>query len=119
MTDEFKDRIFQGAQRMVIWGESEADILHRLEVNGIPADEARQMYKRALAESTFTTKIRAMKQILLGLTLLLTALFFFYWISQGAGELSHWTVSAILLPGLCGVWCFFKGLYGCIFSRSK
>lgn len=119
MTEEFKERIFQGARRMVIWGESRADVLHRLEVNGIPADEARQMYERALNERASLLKTGAIRKALGGLGLLLTSVYFFNLLSQGAGTVSSQSVSAVLLIGFLGIWLFFKGLLGCLSARSR
>lgn len=119
MTDEFKDRIFQGARRMVIWGEPAADVLHRLEVNGIPPDEARQMYERAVTERVSILRTAAVKQAVLGLGLMLAAFYFFNQLAYGSGAISRHAVSAILLTGLFGIWRFFKGLFGCLFARSR
>lgn len=119
MTDEFKDRIFQGARRMVIWGEPRADVIHRLEVNGIPSDEARQMYERALSERASLLRTEAFKQTVQGLGLLIVALYFFFRLIEGSGTISRHGVSAILLTGFFGVWRFFKGLFGCLFARSR
>lgn len=119
MTDEFKDRIFQGARRMVIWGESRADVLHRLEVNGIPSDEAQQMYERALAERVSTLRTDAIKQTVQGLGLLLAAFYLFNRLAEGSGAISQHGVSAILLTGFLGAWRFFKGIFGYLLARSR
>lgn len=119
MTDEFKDRIFQGARRMVIWGEPRADVIHRLEVNGIPPDEAQQMYERALAERVSLLRTEAFKQTMQGLGLMLAALFLFNRLAEGSGTISSHGISAILLTGFFGAWRFFKGLFGCLSARSR
>lgn len=118
MTDEFKDRIFQGARRMVIWGEPRADILHRLEVNGIPADEALQMYERALTERVSILRTDAFKKAAQGLGLMLAAVYAFNRLVEGSGAVSRYEISGILLTGFFGTWLFFKGLFGWIFARS-
>ncbi len=119
MTDEFKDRIFQGARRMVIWGEPRADVIHRLEVNGIPPEEAQQMYERALSERVFLLRTEAFKQTFQGLGLMLAALFLFIQLAEGSGAISRYGISAILLTGFFGTWRFFKGIFGCLFARSR
>jgi hypothetical protein len=119
MTDEFKERIFQGARRMVIWGEPRADVLHRLEVNGIPAEEAQQMYERALTERVSILRTQAVKQVVQGLGLLIAAFFFFNRVADGTIGISRGGISAVLLTGCLGAWRFFKGLFGCLLARSR
>ena len=119
MTEEHKERIYEGVRRMVIWDEPRSDVFHRLEVNGIDPAEALHMYHKARAERIAIIRADFMKQAAFGLGLLLAGVGLFSGFWNG---LEAMTRQVLIICGLAtgfGIWLFFKGLLGILFAHSK
>jgi hypothetical protein len=111
MTEEHKERIYEGVRRMVIWDEPRADVFHRMEVNGIPTEEAQQMYGKARAERFAIIRADAMKQAALGLGLLLAGAGVFVGFWNGLGGVTRALLALCATAVGFGAWHFTKGLF--------
>lgn len=115
MTDEHKDRIYEGVRRMVIWDEPRADIFYRLEVNGIPLPEAQQMHDKARAERMSAIRSDALKQTAFGLALLFAGVGFFTVIGVITKAVLAFSATAAVL----GLWHLSKGLFYLLFPHNR
>ncbi len=119
MTEEHKERIYEGVRRMVFSDEPRADVLHRMEVNGIPEAERQQMYDKARAERMSVIRHAALKQTAAGLALMLCA----FGVFIGAFNFFEVVTSEILalctLIAALGIGFFSVGLYFLLFPHNK
>ncbi|WP_395750425.1 hypothetical protein [Prosthecobacter sp.] len=119
MTEEHIERIYEGIRRMVFSDEPSEDILHRLEVNGIPSEEARQMLEKARAERMSEIRSAALKQAVLGFSIMLSAYGMFMGFFAINDVLTQEIVALCALTAAIGVWQFSKGLYYLLFAHNK
>ena len=119
MTEEHKERIYQGVRRMVIQDEPRADVFHRLEVNGIDSVEAQQMYDRARAERIAIIRSGSPKNMALGLGLLFAGVGVLFGFSDSSGNMELPVVSLCVLAMVLGTWFFSKGLIYFFFAHTK
>jgi hypothetical protein len=119
MTEEHKERIYEGVRRMVMRDEPRADVFHRMEVNGIPPEEAHQMHEKARAERMSAIRHAALKQTGLGLAGMLSAFgLVMGWFS--VYEIIPDTILALCaLTAAFGTWHFSKNLFYLLFAHNK
>lgn len=118
MTEEHKDRIYQGVRRMVIWDEPRADVFYRLEVNGLDPEQAKQMYDKARAERIAIIRGGAAKQAILGFLLLAAGLGALLWLSIGP-IFTRQSLALCAVAVVFGTWNFSKGLIYFLFAHTK
>lgn len=119
MTDEHKERIYEAVRRMVLRDEPRADVFHRMEVNGIPEAEARQMYDKARAERMAAIRHAALKESALGLLLMLTAFGIFMGYFYCFEIITNEILVLCSLIAVLGIGFFSKGLYYLLFAHNK
>jgi len=119
MTEEHKDRIYEGILRMVIWDEPRADVFHRLEVNAIAPVEALQMYHKAHAERLAMIRSDSIRKTVLGLGLLLVAFALLFGFSAGIGVVIRPALALGGTAAVFGLWYFSKGLFFFFFAHAR
>lgn len=119
MTDEYADRIYEGVRRMVIWDEPCDDVFHRLEVNGIPAAKARQMYEKARAERMALIRAGSIQKAVAGLGLLLVGGGLLFGFSVGLGVVMRPVLVLGAVASVFGLWHFSKGLFYFFFAHAR
>jgi len=119
MTEEHRDRIYDGVRRMVIWDEPRADVFHRLEVNCIDPAQAQQMYEKARAERIAIIRDDAMRTAGEGFGLLLAGLGLFFGFWDGFGGITRTLLGISSLATGFGIWRFVKGLFYIFFAHTK
>ncbi|MBN8418910.1 MAG: hypothetical protein J0L73_08350 [Verrucomicrobia bacterium] len=119
MTDEHKERIYEGVQRMVIWDEPRSDVLYRLEVDGIDPAEALRMYHQARAERIAIIRADSMKQAAFGFGLLLTGFGLLAGFFIGFGGFTRMLLAICATAVVFGTWHFSKGLFYIFFAHAK
>lgn len=119
MTEEHKDRIYEGMRRMVFSDEPAADVLHRLEVNGISPEESGQMHEKARAERKAAIRQAALKQAVLGFLLMLSAYGMFMGFFAINDVLTQEILALCAMTALIGIWQFSKGLFYFLFPHNR
>lgn len=119
MTPEREELVFRDVLQMVIWGSSEEDVMHKLEINEITGEWARELYKRARQERIGMLRSDAVQTAIKGGLLLAggIGLFCFFWFELGFTTRLIMALSA--LGCIVGGWRLLSGVMDFILASAK
>ena len=119
MTPEREALVYRDILQMVIWGSPEDEVMHKLEINEITGDRARELYRQARRERIVLVRSDAVRLAVKGGLLLAggIGLFCFFWF-----ELEFTTRLIMVLSALAcivGGWRLLSGVMEFILAPTK
>lgn len=119
MQADREEKIYGIVLKMVLWGESKEDALHKLRINGIEGAAAEEIYAQARGERLATIQGMCLRKAAMGFALAVAGfgIWAFFWYRLGG--ISRGLLFLTIGTGIFGLVKFVTSIFGIIFAATK
>ena len=108
--------VYQGLLRMVLWGEPKEDVLQKARVNGLSAEEAENLYQKAIKERIRVIRSEYRRKALSGLLVIAGSVALFSVVAVTTGRAY---VIWLALGVAYGLWKAIDGFSGILMAANR
>jgi len=111
-----EELVYQGLLRMVLWGEPKEDVLQKARVNGLGAEEAENLYQKAIKERIRVIRSEYRRKALSGLLVIAGSVALFSVVAVTTGRAY---VIWLALGVAYGLWKAIDGFSGILMAANR
>jgi len=110
-----EELVYQGLLRMVLWGEPKEEVFRKARVNGLSAEEAEDLYQKAIKERICVIRAEYRGKALKGLIFIVASVVLFFIVAAMTGR-----AFVIFALGVAyGLWKAIDGISGIFMAANR